>query len=124
MTVDKNNTLKIVWFTAGTAGTPGIYSAESSDGGKSFAPRRLVSDQGASGTPVIMEDAAENSQIVFSAVDKSTYLLAAQNASAGFTEKSKIIDADLTSATTAKGKVFFAFIRKVNDKRGVFFIKN
>ena len=120
MIVDKNNTLKIIWFTAGAAGTPGIYSAESSDGGKSFAPRQLVSDKGASGTPVIMSNEAGNSQIVFSAVDKNTYLLAIRKDSTDPTEKSKINDADLTSATTAKGKIFFAFIRKMNDKRNIF----
>jgi hypothetical protein len=122
MTVNKNNSLQIIWFTAGAAGTPGIYSAQSSDGGKSFAPRQIVSDQGASGTPVIMQDAAGNSQIVFSAVDKTTYFLTAKNAFTDFTEVSKVIDADLPSATIVKGKVFFAFIRKVNDKRNIFLL--
>ena len=120
MTVDKNNTLRIIWFTAGTAGTPGIYSSDSTDGGKSFAPRQFVSDKSASGTPVIMSDAAGNSQIVFSAADKNTYLLAARKDSTDLTEKSRINDADLTSATTAKGKIFFAFVRKVDDRKKIF----
>ena len=122
MTVDKNNALKIIWFTAGTAGTPGIYLSESKDGGKSFAPRQLASDQSVSGTPVILSNGEGVSQIVFSAVDKNTYRLAAQNATLNFTEQNKIVDADLPVATTTRGKIFFAFIRKMNDKRNIFLL--
>ncbi|MDQ3063161.1 MAG: glycoside hydrolase, partial [Acidobacteriota bacterium] len=39
-----DNSLKVLWFTAGKAGPPGLYLAESKDGGKTFAPRTLVSE--------------------------------------------------------------------------------
>lgn len=49
--------LTVIWFTAGDAGTPGIYSSESSDGGRTFAPRRVVSEVSVRGTPQLLSDA-------------------------------------------------------------------
>jgi hypothetical protein len=50
MFIDKNNNLKIFWYTAGEAGQPGLYSAESKDGGKSFLPRNLIYEGAVKGT--------------------------------------------------------------------------
>jgi hypothetical protein len=47
----------VVWFTAGDAGTPGLYSSESRDGGRTFAPRRVVAEAGVRGTPQLLSDA-------------------------------------------------------------------
>ena len=122
MTIDQNNTLKIIWYNAGKAGTPGIYQAESKDGGKNFAPRTLVSDQGASGTPTIMQDENGGGTIVFAGIDKNTYLLTEQSNSGNLTEYAKINDADLPAAAIAKDEVFIAFVRKVDNKRSIFLI--
>ncbi|MFL6283523.1 MAG: sialidase family protein [Pyrinomonadaceae bacterium] len=46
--------LTVLWFTAGDAGTAGLYSSESSDGGRIFAPRRVVSESGMRGTPQLL----------------------------------------------------------------------
>ncbi|HJQ31070.1 MAG TPA: sialidase family protein [Pyrinomonadaceae bacterium] len=50
--------LTVLWFTAGDAGAAGLYSAESGDGGRTFAPRRAVSEVGARGTPQLLRDAS------------------------------------------------------------------
>lgn len=117
---DSQNTLKVVWYTAGDAGTPGIYQAESKDGGKTFAPRILISDKGAGGTPVVVPDTKENLKIVFSAVDKSTHIFAAQNSSVNYAEQSQIENAELPGAIVSKDRLFIDFIRKDGEKRGVF----
>jgi hypothetical protein len=46
--------LTVLWFTAGDAGTAGLYSSESSDGGRTFAPRRVVTESGVRGTPQLL----------------------------------------------------------------------
>ena len=46
-----NKMLQVLWYTAGKAGQPGVYLAESNDGGNTFAPRKLISREGASGLP-------------------------------------------------------------------------
>jgi len=48
--------LRVVWFTAGEAGRAGLYSSESSDGGRTFAPRQLLTEGNWRGTPVLLGD--------------------------------------------------------------------
>jgi hypothetical protein len=49
--------LTVVWYTAGGAGAPGLYSSESVDGGRTFTPRRALSEGGVRGTPQLVSDA-------------------------------------------------------------------
>lgn len=48
--------LRVLWFTAGEAGRPGLYSSESNDGGRTFAPRRLLKEGNLRGTPLLLAD--------------------------------------------------------------------
>lgn len=48
--------LRVLWYTAGEAGQPGLYGAESNDGGRTFAPRRVVREGDLSGTPLLLKD--------------------------------------------------------------------
>jgi hypothetical protein len=48
--------VRVLWYTAGEAGRPGLYSAESADGGRTFAPRRAVAEGGLRGTPLLLAD--------------------------------------------------------------------
>ena len=48
--------VRVLWYTAGEAGRPGLYSAESGDGGRTFAPRRSVTEGNLRGTPVLLAD--------------------------------------------------------------------
>jgi len=49
--------LRVLWYTAGEAGRPGLYWSESRDGGHTFSPRRALADAGGRGTPVLLRDA-------------------------------------------------------------------
>jgi hypothetical protein len=57
--------LRVLWYTAGGAGEPGLYMAESSDGGRTFAPRRAVSAGGVRGTPSLLADERSAPTAVF-----------------------------------------------------------
>ena len=46
--------LHVVWYTAGEAGTPGLYRTESRDGGRTFAPREPLARSSGRGTPVLL----------------------------------------------------------------------
>ena len=120
MWVNAENTLQIAWFTAGDAGTPGLYFAESKDGGKSFSPRLLISAKGTVGTPVLLPNAAGKLQIIFSATDGNTHLLTAQNNLDNFAEQTQIDAAGLPDAAVSKNKTAIVFIKKINDKGNIF----
>ena len=72
LAADGAKTLDVVWYTAGEAGQAGVYFARSSDGGKSFGPRILVSNEAGGGTPVLLERDGR-STAVFQALDGGTF---------------------------------------------------
>lgn len=63
--------LEVVWYTAGAAGAPGLYRTKSTDGGKTFAPRVLVSEGAVSGTPTMFFGGGAGQHLVWTADGKS-----------------------------------------------------
>ncbi len=57
LAADAGGALRVLWYTAGEAGRPGLYWSESRDGGRTFSPRRAVAAAGGRGTPVLLRDA-------------------------------------------------------------------
>jgi hypothetical protein len=63
--------VRVLWYTAGEAGRPGLYSAESADGGCSFAPRRTVQAGDLRGTPLLLADERGRPFAVFEGAGES-----------------------------------------------------
>lgn len=108
--------LTVVWFTAGDAGTPGIYSSESSDGGRTFAPRRVVSEVSARGTPQLLTD-ARGVVAVFEGegADGSAALLEARlNKEEGVASnaRAQLGAGELPAAAVLDGRIYAAYISK------------
>ena len=49
-----DGTLRVLWYTAGEAGPPGLYQTQSRDGGRTFAPRTALARSSGRGTPVLL----------------------------------------------------------------------
>jgi hypothetical protein len=58
LSVAVDGALRVMWYTAGERGTPGLYWAESRDGGKSFSESRLFAAGQAYGTPHLLSNGA------------------------------------------------------------------
>lgn len=112
MRVDGENNLKIAWFTNGKAGTPGLYFSESKDGGKTFAPRKAVFEDLVSGTSSLLADDKGNLRTVFESNAK-VFISDLQ------TPAKEIGSGTNPSAAIANGKIYAAFIKKENEKRGI-----
>ena len=107
-----DNSLKVVWYTAGKAGPPGLYMAESKDGGKTFSPRSLVSESLPNGTPSLLT-AGDKQSIVWGS-DNAKVLL--KNAQTGDQE---MASGELPSAAYVSGNIVTSFLKKEDGKRGV-----
>lgn len=112
MRIDGENDLKIVWFTNGKAGTPGLYFSESKDGGKTFAARKSVFENPVSGTSNLIADGGGSLRAVFES-DEKIYFSDLQ------TQAKEIGEGTYPSAVFANGKIYAAFVKKENEKRGV-----
>jgi hypothetical protein len=111
-----NGALKIAWFTAGAAGAPGIYTAESSDGGKSFTARTLINESPTSGSPIFLAREGGGFGVVWEAGGK---LFRSKIESNRIGAAEQIGDGAVPSAAVSKGKIFVGFSRKEGDSRGV-----
>lgn len=114
--------LTVVWFTAGDAGNPGLYSSESQDGGRTFAPRRVLSEASVRGTPQLLSDArgvfavfegegADGSAALFEvSLDRENG--AASNG------RAQLGAGELPAAALLDGRIYAAYI----SKGGVWFV--
>ncbi len=116
MFIDKSNNLKIFWYTAGEAGKPGLYSAESKDGGKNFLPRNLVFEGAIKGTLSVFAKNENDFSTFFDGMGK--VFQADQN----LNPKEKFVG-ELPSAIFINGKTYLAFIKNEEKKNSVWLAK-
>ncbi len=114
-----NNSLKVLWFTAGKAGPPGLYLAESKDNGKTFAPRVLVSEGLPTGTPSLLADGNNKYSVVWGADTQKVYLKNAETSKMTDTDGKEMMAGELPTATIVGGNVVASYIKKEEGKRGI-----
>ncbi|MDQ3042747.1 MAG: glycoside hydrolase [Acidobacteriota bacterium] len=117
LATNSENRLKVAWFTAGDAGVPGIYSAESADGGKTFSPRTLISDVAGAGTPVLLFDAAEGYRAIWSGRDENVLAGTIQSNAANTDVRE--IEGLYPVAAVAGGQLFTSYIKLEGEKRSI-----
>jgi hypothetical protein len=115
LAMDDKNTLKIIWFTAGKAGSPGLYEAESKDEGKTFSARFPVYPDLISGTPNLLANEAEN----FKTVWESNGKLYESTKQANQISGKFLMEGSLPSAVFVGGKLFVAYIKKKDGNRTI-----
>ncbi len=63
--------LRVLWYTAGEAGRPGLYDSESNDGGRTFGPRRVLKEGNLRGTPLLLAGGGGRPVAVFEGAGES-----------------------------------------------------
>lgn len=112
------DTLKVAWFTAGASGAPGLYWAESKDGGRSFSPRKLLSETPVSGTPQLSSGARNNYRVVWSAGGK-LYEREISDSQSSDGKPVELGDGELPSAVMVGSSELIAYDEKKTDRRGI-----
>lgn len=101
----------VVWYTAGAAGQPGVYTASSTDGGKTFGERRMVSELARGGTP-----ACGAGSCAFVAGDGNVRV---QSLVPNKPKQTDLINASAPAAIFTTGKTLVTFVRTVGDSPAV-----
>jgi hypothetical protein len=110
-----DNTVRVAWFSAGAAGVPGIYQTYSTDGGKTFAFRTIVSEGFSPYSPQFVIDESNVSHIAWANSGKQVFF-----ADARAPEKiGKVIpsanSASYFAAANSNGKLFAVYVK--NDAK-------
>jgi hypothetical protein len=103
--------LKVVWFAAGEGDAPGVYFAESSDKGRNFSPRQLLSQETVRGTPVLTANVA-----VWQGDRVETKMRELGNAGSAL---SVAANAELPAATYVNNELFVTYIVTDKTKRSI-----
>jgi len=103
--------LKVVWFAAGEGDEPGVYFAQSSDKGRTFSARQLLSQETVRGTPALTANFA-----IWQGDKVETKMRELGNAGSAL---SLAANAELPAATYANNKLFVAYITTQQQKRSI-----
>jgi hypothetical protein len=120
-----DNSLRVLWYSAGEAGSPGLYWSESRDGGKSFTPRRMLSEGAAFGTPHLTLAQGNNLTAVWeSNMDGASKIVVARLDNAQAPSVTEIPNqGQLPTAAAARDQLFITYITRQNDQRAVWLVK-
>jgi hypothetical protein len=111
-----SGTLKVVWYAAGEGSGPGVYFAQSSNQGRSFGPRQLLSQETVRGTPALAANLA-----VWQGADRIELRMRELGGTGA--ALSVATGAELPAASYADDKLFIAYILTQQQKRSVWVIK-
>jgi BNR repeat-like domain len=125
-----NGTLSVLWYTAGEAGTPGLYRSESRDGGRTFAPRTPLARSSGRGTPVLLKGDGQQQQHLLAVWEErgegaSTRIATAQLKDDGQAPSSNTVagSGELPVATRTGEQVFVAYVSETDARRSVWLVR-
>ena len=116
LSVDPSGSLKVLWYAAGEANATGLYVSESTDKGRTFAPRQLLAQETVKGTPALAS--GENRAIALWQAAEVGETKASELGKAG-AALSVAANAELPAGVVSNGKLFVAYIAKEKEKRSV-----
>ncbi|HEX8707897.1 MAG TPA: sialidase family protein [Pyrinomonadaceae bacterium] len=126
LAVGADGRLRVLWYTAGKRGTPGLYWAESSDGGKTFTESRPFAGGPANGTPrVIMNGSGQLVAVWENNDGGAARVMAARLGGEGAPGSQPPLSegAELPSAAAAGDQLFIGYITKIKNQRSIWLVR-
>lgn len=119
------DSLRVLWYTAGEAGRPGLYWSESQDGGRTFSPRHVLAETDSRGTPVLLKDEGGGLTAVWEGIDRATpaALSVRLGVDGRATTAAVTARGELPAAAEAAGQLFVAYVKKDDERPGVWMVK-
>ncbi|MDQ3255680.1 MAG: glycoside hydrolase [Acidobacteriota bacterium] len=126
LAIGTDETLRVLWYTAGEAGKPGLYWSESRDGGQTFAPRKPFADGSGHGTPSflgykdnVLVAVWENSD------DNAALVTTAQLLSDGHVTPNSPVTSggELPSGAATSDQLFVAYISQKDNQHSIWLVR-
>lgn len=117
--------LRVVWYTEGSRGAPGLYWAESRDQGKTFSESKSFAKGQARGNPLLLANAKNGATVIWeSSEGGAARVMAAPLAGENAATVSPLTSSgELPSATMSGDQLFVGYISKVNDRRSIWIVR-
>lgn len=113
--------LRVLWYTAGEAGAPGLYWSESRDGGRTFSARRAFAEGSGRGTPILLADGGDGFVAVWEGGGVTNRPVTARLSGEGRAGDGTVLagEGELPSAAKAAGQTFVAYVLKEDAGRSI-----
>lgn len=121
-----DNSLRVLWYTAGEAGRPGLYWSESQDGGATFSPRRLLAETNGRGTPALVRGTGGELSAVWEGAEGINLAPVRMRPDGDSRVTAPAVLAgggELPAAAAVAGRVFIACGMRAGDARGVWMVR-
>jgi hypothetical protein len=118
--------LRVVWYTEGDKGAPGIYWAESRDHGETFSESTPLAEGEARGNPFLLTNGKGVATVIWeSNQGGSPRVMSAQLAgnSQNVSAAPMTTSGELPSATLSGDQLFVGYIAKINDRRSIWIMR-
>lgn len=122
--------LRVVWYTEGDRGEPGLYWAESRDEGKTFSESKTFAKGQARGNPLLLMNGKSGATVVWESNEggasrvMSAPLAGDSGAQASAAAVASVTSSgELPSATLSGDQLFVGYIAKVNDRRSIWILR-
>ena len=119
-------TLRVVWYTEGEKGEPGLYWAESRDQGKTFSESKTLAKGQARGNPLLLETGKSGPRVVWESNEGSAsrvMLTPLFGAGGGASAPPVETSGQLPSATVSGQYLYVGYISKINDRRSIWILR-
>ena len=124
LSVNRNGTLSVLWYSAGKNGETGVYWGQSRDFGATFTDRRMVSGGTIVGSPVLVETNGDLFSVWQSNENGKAEVLTAELATGSSASEtiSLASDAELPAAAVTQFGVLIAYITNTDEHQGVWVV--
>ncbi|HJU56306.1 MAG TPA: sialidase family protein [Pyrinomonadaceae bacterium] len=122
-TAQTDGALRVVWYTEGDKGEPGLYWAESRDDGKTFSESKPFAKGQARGNPYLLANAQVSPTVIWeSNATGSPRVMSAPLANEAAVS-TLANTGELPAAALSGDRLFVGYISKVNDRRSIWVVR-
>jgi hypothetical protein len=119
-----SGSLRVVWYTEGDKGTPGLYWAESRDGGQTFSESRPLAAGQARGNPLLLMSVALGTTAVWESDETGSSRVMYAPLEDKAQASPLVASGELPAATVSGDQLFIGYISKADDRRSIWLVRS
>jgi hypothetical protein len=125
LSATNDGALRVVWYTEGDKGEPGLYWAESHDDGKTFSESKTFAKGQARGNPLLLVGGKSTATVVWESDEGGASRVMSAPLAGNGAEAARpfTTSGELPSATLSGDQLFVGYIAKVNDRRSIWMVR-